>query len=87
MQRSSGNIALAGGFCLCQVQWPLSIATAVSALHIRVRELPPPESVTSGTIFHRTRTALRKWFLAGHLMGGDKRGVSATYLQRELRVA
>lgn len=45
------------------------------------------ESVTSGTIFHRTRTALPKWFLAAHLMGGDKRGVSAKYLQRELGVA
>ena len=45
------------------------------------------ESVTSGTIFHRTRTALPKWFLAAHLMGGDKRGVSARYLQRELGVA
>jgi len=45
------------------------------------------ESVTSGTIFHRTRTALPKWFLAAYLMGSDKRGVSAKYLQRELGVA
>src|SRR5271168_2145603 len=45
------------------------------------------ESVTSGTIFHRTRTPLPKWFLAAYLMGSDKRGVSAKYLQRELGVA
>lgn len=45
------------------------------------------ESVTSGTIFHRTRTALPKWFLAAYLMGCDKRGVSAKFLQRELHVA
>jgi len=45
------------------------------------------ESVTSGTIFHRTRTALPKWFLAAYLMGRDKRGVSAKFLERELRVA
>jgi len=45
------------------------------------------ESVTSGTVFHRTRTALSKWFLAAHLMGCDKRGVSAKFLQRELGVA
>src|SRR5271170_3693622 len=45
------------------------------------------ESVTSGTVFHRTRTALPKWFLAAYLMGCDKRGVSAKFLERELGVA
>lgn len=43
-------------------------------------------SVTSGTILHRTRTALPKWFLAAYLMGNDKRGVSASHLQRALGV-
>jgi len=43
--------------------------------------------VTAGTIFHRTRTDLPKWFLAAYLMGKDKRGVSAKFLQRELGVA
>ena len=33
------------------------------------------ESVTAGTIFHRTRTDLPKWFLAAYLMGKEKRGV------------
>ncbi|MBE7158430.1 MAG: transposase, partial [Rhodospirillales bacterium] len=42
------------------------------------------ESVTAGTVLHRTRTPLPKWFLAAHLMGNDKRGVSASHLQREL---
>jgi transposase-like protein len=45
------------------------------------------ESVTAGTIFHRTRTALPKWFLAAYLMGRDKRGVSAKFLERELGIA
>jgi len=45
------------------------------------------ESVTSGTVFHRTRTALPKWFLAAYLMGRDKRGVSAKFLERELGVS
>lgn len=45
------------------------------------------ESVTAGTIFHRTRTPLPIWFLAAYLMGADKRGVSAKFLQRELGVA
>jgi Transposase zinc-ribbon domain len=39
-------------------------------------------SVTAGTVFHRTRTDLTKWFLAAYLMGRDKRGVSAKFLQR-----
>jgi transposase len=45
------------------------------------------ESVTAGTVFHRTRTGLSKWFLAAFLMGRDKRGVSAKFLQPELGVA
>jgi hypothetical protein len=30
---------------------------------------------------------LTKWFLAAYLMGRDKRGISAKFLQRELGVA
>jgi hypothetical protein len=49
--------------------------------------VPPAGVVTAGTVFHRTRTDLAKWFLAAYLMGRDKRGVSAKFLQRELGVA
>src|SRR3954452_1333793 len=45
------------------------------------------ESVTAGTVLHRTRTNLSKWFVAAYLMGRDKRGVSAKFLQGELAVA
>jgi hypothetical protein len=45
------------------------------------------ESATAGTVFHRTRTDLTKWFFAAYLMGRDKRGVSAKFLQREIGVA
>ena len=45
------------------------------------------ESVTAGTVLHRTRTDLAKWFVAAYLMGRDKRGVSAKFLQQELAVA
>lgn len=41
-------------------------------------------SVTAGTIFHKTRTPLRKWFLASYLIGHDKRGVSALMISTEL---
>jgi len=43
-------------------------------------------SVTAGTIFHKTRTDLRKWFLAAYLIGHDKRGVSAMMVSRELGI-
>ncbi len=42
--------------------------------------------MTAGTIFHRTRTPLRKWFLAAWWMARDKRGVSALLLSRELEL-
>lgn len=43
-------------------------------------------SITAGTIFHKTRTDLRKWFLAAYLIGHDKRGVSALMVSRELAI-
>jgi transposase-like protein len=41
-------------------------------------------SLTSGTIFHRTKIPLAQWFWAAYLMTTDKRGVSALLLQRQL---
>lgn len=43
-------------------------------------------SVTAGTIFHKTRTPLRKWFCAAYLIGHDKRGVSALMISTELNL-
>ena len=43
-------------------------------------------SITAGTIFHKTRTPLRKWFIAAYLISHDKRGVSAMMLMRELSI-
>jgi hypothetical protein len=43
-------------------------------------------SVTAGTIFHKTRTPLRKWFCAAYLIGHDKRGVSALMISTELHI-
>lgn len=42
------------------------------------------ESITAGTVMHKTRTPLRVWFAAAYLMSRDKRGVSAMFLAREL---
>ncbi len=43
-------------------------------------------SLTSGTIFHKTRTPLQKWFWAIYLTGQDKGGVSAMRLSKQLEL-
>lgn len=42
-------------------------------------------SVTAGTIFDKTRTPLTVWFAIGWRMVGDKVGVSALQVQREMQ--
>lgn len=64
------------------------------AYEIKTRKLPLYEctkckhqtTVTTGTIFEKTRTDLRIWFWAIFLVSHDKRGCSATFLSRELGV-
>jgi len=41
-------------------------------------------SITSGTIFHRSKVPLQKWFWAIFLMATNKKGVSMLYLQKQL---
>ncbi len=60
--------------------------------HIRARprvwecaDCSRQHSVTADTVFHRSRTPLRKWFLAAHLLAGDN-GVSTMFLARELEL-
>jgi transposase-like protein len=43
-------------------------------------------SVTAGTVMHKTRVPLVKWFLALFLVATDKRGCSALTLQRHIEV-
>ena len=49
-----------------------------------LRLWPADLSVTSGTIFHRTRTPLSTWFAAVWFITSQKNGVSALGLQRVL---
>ncbi len=44
-------------------------------------------SLTANTIFHKTRTPLKKWFWAIYLAGSDKRGCSAKRLQKMIDVS
>ena len=43
-------------------------------------------SLTAGTIMHRTRTPLIKWFWAIYLVSTDKRGLSALALSRKINI-
>jgi hypothetical protein len=43
-------------------------------------------SATAGTIFHKSRLPLRKWFWAIFLMATSKKGVSMLYLQSQLGI-
>ena len=43
-------------------------------------------STTTGTIFDRTRTSLREWFVALFLVAADKRGLSALFLSEQIGV-
>jgi transposase-like protein len=43
-------------------------------------------SVLAGTIFHKSRTPLDKWFLAIHLLTQSKNGIAALELSRQLSV-
>jgi transposase-like protein len=43
-------------------------------------------SVTSGTVFHKTRTSLRKWFWMIMLMSRQKSGVSMLGMQQMLEI-
>lgn len=43
-------------------------------------------SVTAGTIMHKSHTPLLTWFWSIFLVAHDKRGVSATYIARELEL-
>jgi transposase-like protein len=43
-------------------------------------------SPTTGTIFHRTRTSLREWFVTLFLVAADKRGLSALFLSEQIGV-
>jgi len=42
------------------------------------------KSITANTMFHRSHTSLREWFLAIYLMSQSKKGISSLELQQHL---
>jgi len=80
---------------LSDLKWPTGFSCekcgSVRAYHHQSRpriyscaDCGHQHSVTAGTVFHKTKTPLPKWFLAAFLMAQDKRGVSAMFLSRQL---
>ena len=80
------NMRWAEGFecprCGCKEYYHIS-----SRRHYQCRDCNYQASLTAGTIFHKTRTALRKWFWAIFLVANDKRGFSALSLQNSIDVS
>ena len=56
-------------------------ANCISVLNANTRT-----SLTAGTVMHRTRTPLIKWFWAIYLVATDKRGLSALALSRKIGI-
>ncbi len=46
-----------------------------------------PVSVMAGTVFHRRRTPLTKWFWAAYQLAQDKKGIAALELAKQIRVS
>lgn len=44
-------------------------------------------SVTAGTVFHRRRSPLWKWFWAAYQLAQDKKGIAALELAKQIRVS
>ena len=51
------------------------------------KECKHQASVTAGTVMHKTRTPLVKWFWAIYLIASDKRGISALALTKQLDIS
>ena len=81
---------------LFQMKWPEGFFCPrcgnKAAYHIESRGLYQclgcrhQTSLTAGTVMHRTRTPLVKWFWAIYLVSSDKRGHSALALSRKLDI-
>ena len=84
---------------LFQLKWPTGFGCPNCHHHeyfeITTRTLPLLQckkcrhqtTVMVGTIFEKTRTPLHKWFTVIYWEAQDKRGVSATFVSRELEIS
>lgn len=67
--------------CGCREYYPIRTRNTYQC-----RKCRHQTSVTAGTVMHRTRLPLTKWFWAMYLCVTDKRGISASLLKDRLNV-
>ena len=81
---------------LIQTRWPKGFVCRCGSNHhcyspargeFHCYECDRVTSPNSGTLFHKSKVPLRKWFWAIFLVATSQKGVSALYLQRELKVS
>lgn len=65
--------------CACVESWYWSHKRSFECKGCRAQK-----SLTGGTMFHRSRTPLKEWFLAIYLMTESKKGISGLELARHL---
>ncbi len=68
--------------CGCRTGWRPQTRPLVEC-----RDCHRQTSVTAGTVFHRTRTRLSKWFWAIYQVAQDKKGIAAMELAKQISVA
>ena len=87
MHRALGRAALARRVCLHRVRFRAAWRLKARPRVYECTGCHRQESVTAGTVLHRTRTGLGKWFLAAYLNGPRQVRGLGQVLQRELGVA
>ena len=80
----------------CRIRWPEefkcpkcesgSSCVLANRKVIQCNSCKSQQSVTSGTIFHKSRVPLQKWFWCIYLMATMKKGASMLYLQKQLGI-
>lgn len=73
------------GFCCPKCQHQAYYFLETRKLY-QCRNCKHQVSVTAGTIMHKSHTPLLTWFWAIFLVAHDKRGVSTTFIARELEL-
>ena len=82
---------------IVSMRWPQSL-TCTQCYSLKVHRRKSREvfecqscgkqfSATAGTMFHKSRIPLRKWFWAIFLMATSKKSVSMLYLQKRLKIS
>jgi hypothetical protein len=79
----AGGASLAGRMCLCRARWTSSVAPEGAPAAVRMGGLPPAGIGDRWNGVPPDANPSDQVVLAAYLIGRDKRGVSAKFLQRD----